>query len=103
MAKKPLTKLPRAWIEDFVHSETKEAFLMARNDFGCGKQAFDNLVNGNRHIAMARVHLSGIGPHSKTKGGRGRQMWRRIAKAETALDNAGDRFMRCVINKRKGR
>ena len=103
MAKKPITKLPRAWIEDFVRTETKEAMRLARHDFGCGKQALDNLVEGNRNIAMARVHLSGIGPHSPRKGGRRRHLWASIAKAEKQLDKASDRFMRCTINKRKGR
>lgn len=99
-AKKPMVKFPRKWHEEFARTGTKEAMRLIRPDYGCGAQALNKLVEANRMVAQARTHLISIGPHSSKRTMR---LWRMVGNAETKLDAAGKRFVRCTINKRGGR
>lgn len=101
MAKPKVTAFPRRWHEDFAATGTKEAIRLSRGDYGCGKQGLDRLVEANRNLAQARVHLSSIGPHSAKRAGRTTRLWRMVGKAEDQVEEASRRFMRCVVNKRR--
>lgn len=98
-AKKPMIKFPRKWHEDFARTGTREAMRLIRRDYGCGAQALDKLVEANRNVAQARTHLISIGPHSSKRTMR---LWKMVGNAETKLDAAEKRFMRCTVNKKAG-
>lgn len=95
-----MKEFPRKWHEDFAITSTKEAVRLSRHDYGCGKQALDNIIEANRNVAAARTHLISMGPHSSKRTMR---LWRMIGKAEKQVEESGLRFLRCTVNRRRGR
>lgn len=100
MAKPKFTTYPRKWHEDFARTSALNARRRLIYTRSCDPQAVDALVEANRDIAQARVHLSSIGIHSpKGHSNRTRRLWELVSKVDKQVSEADKRVRRCLIRK----
>jgi hypothetical protein len=97
---KKFTRYPRQWHEDFARTSALEAKRLISRANACDDYSLQALIDANRNIAQARVHLSSIGVQSGSAPNRTQKLWRMVTKIDRAVSAADKRVMkRCKILK----